>query len=117
MARCRALILPGLEDFGITPVQAQAAGRPVIAFGGGGALDTVIPGLTGERFPEMTVDSLKEVWRNFDERAYNSQEIRARARRFDTGAFLKRINAFVEQAWDAQRSGRQFQFRDPLQGD
>ena len=116
-ARCRALILPGLEDFGITPVQAQAAGRPVIAFGGGGALDTVIPGLTGEHFPEMTVDSLKEVWRNFDERAYNSQEIRAHARRFDSSAFLERINAFVEQAWDAHSSGKKFQYRDPLDGD
>ena len=76
-----------LEDFGITPVQAQAAGRPVIAFGGGGALDTVIPGLTGEHFPEMTIDSLKEVWRNFDERAYNPQEIRKHARQFDASVF------------------------------
>ncbi len=117
MARCRALVLPGLEDFGITPVQAQAAGRPVIAFGGGGALDTVIPGLTGERFPEMTVESLKEVWRNFDERAYNSQEIRAQAKRFDTSAFLERINAFIRQAWDARASGQTFQYRDPLVGD
>ena len=116
MARCKALILPGLEDFGITPVQAQAAGRPVIAFGGGGALDTVIPGLTGAHFPESTVDSLKEVWRNFDESAYNSQEIRAHARKFDTSAFLERMNAFLEQAWEAQTSGQKFQFRDPLDG-
>lgn len=117
MAKCRALILPGLEDFGITPVQAQAAGRPVIAFGGGGALDTVIPGLTGEHFPEMTEDSLKEVWRNFDERAYNSQEIRAHARRFDTSVFVERIDAFVRQAWDAKTAGQRFHFRDPLNDD
>lgn len=117
MARSKALILPGLEDFGITPVQAQAAGRPVIAFGGGGALDTVIPGVTGEHFSDMSVDSLKEVWRNFDERAYNSQEIRAHARRFDTSAFLRRINAFVEQAWDAHTAGQKFLYRDPLDGD
>ena len=116
MSKCRALILPGLEDFGITPVQAQAAGRPVIAFGGGGALDTVIPGLTGEHFPKMTVNSLKEVWRNFDERAYNSQEIRAHARRFDTGVFVKRIDAFVRQAWDAKTAGLKFQYRDPWDG-
>jgi len=116
MAKCRALILPGLEDFGITPVQAQAAGRPVIAFGGGGALDTVIPGLTGEHFPELNADSLKEVWRNFDEHAYNSQEIRAHARKFDTSAFLERIDAFVRQAWDAKSAGLKFQYRDPLDG-
>jgi glycosyltransferase involved in cell wall biosynthesis len=60
MARCKALLFPGLEDFGITPVQAQAAGRPVIAFKGGGALDTVIDGVTGILFEEQTVESLME---------------------------------------------------------
>src|SRR5262249_13857962 len=58
MARCKAFIFPGMEDFGITPVQAQAAGRPVIAYQGGGALDTVVPGVTGEFFNDLTVDSL-----------------------------------------------------------
>ncbi len=114
LARCKALIFPGLEDFGIAPVQAQAAGRPVIAFGAGGALDTVVPGVTGEHFPEMTIDSLKEVWRNFDERAYNPQEIRRHARKFDTSLFVKRINAFVEQAWRARTSNQKFQYRDPV---
>lgn len=114
MARCKALIFPGLEDFGIAPVQAQAAGRPVIAFGDGGALDTVIPGVTGEHFPELTVDSLKEVWRNFDERAYNPQEIRLQARKFDVSVFVARISAYVEQAWAAHSSGRSFQYQDPI---
>ena len=114
MARCRALIFPGLEDFGIAPVQAQAAGRPVIAYGGGGALDTVIPGLTGEHFPEMTVDSLKAVWRTFDERQYNPAAIRRHARAFDVGVFDARITAFVEQAWRAHQCNQTFQFRDPV---
>jgi len=114
MARCKALIFPGLEDFGIAPVQAQAAGRPVIAFGDGGALDTVIPGVTGEHFPELTVDSLKGVWRNFDERAYNPQEIRLQAKKFDVSAFVARISAFVEQAWAAHSSGQAFQYQDPI---
>ena len=60
-AGAKAFIFPGLEDFGIAPVEAQAAGRPVIAFAGGGALDTVIPGETGEFFTEQTVESLKAV--------------------------------------------------------
>ena len=113
MARCKALIFPGLEDFGIAPVQAQAAGRPVIAFSGGGALDTVMPGVTGERFTEMTAECLKEVWREFDYSAYNPQEIRRQARKFDVSVFVGRIDAFVRQAWHARQSNQAFQFRDP----
>jgi glycosyltransferase involved in cell wall biosynthesis len=101
MARCKAFLFPGLEDFGITPVQAQAAGRPVIAFGGGGALDTVIPNKTGELFNEMTVDGLVEVMQRFDANAYNPLEIRAHALKFDTSVFDSQIKAFVEQTWEA----------------
>lgn len=114
MAGCRALIFPGLEDFGITPLQAQAAGRPVIAYGGGGALDTVIPGVTGEHFPEMAADGLKAVWRRFDERLYNPEAIRQHARNFDVSVFDARIKAFVEQAWRAHQGNQAFQFRDPV---
>ena len=114
MARCKALIFPGLEDFGIAPVQAQAAGRPVIAFSGGGALDTVMPGVTGERFTEMTAECLKEVWREFDYSAYNPQEIQGQARKFDVSVFAERIEAFVRQAWHAHESNQVFQFRDPV---
>ena len=95
MAQCRALLFPGLEDFGITPVQAQAAGRPVIAYRGGGALDTVRAGVTGAFFDQLTADSLKEVWRNFDAFAYNPQQIRSHARQFDTSAFCRRLDAFI----------------------
>ena len=114
MAGCRALIFPGLEDFGITPVQAQAAGRPVIAFAGGGALDTVEAGLSGEFFVEPSVDSLKAVWREFDPDAYNPGEIRQRALRYDTAIFTRRISEFVEQAWQAHQAGREFEFQDPV---
>lgn len=106
MARCKAFLFPGLEDFGITPVQAQAAGRPVIAYGGGGALDTVIPGKTGELFDEMTVESLAAILRNFDVKRYNSSEIRAHALQFDTAVFNQQITAYVEQAWDKFSKGR-----------
>ncbi|MCY3781209.1 MAG: glycosyltransferase [Chloroflexi bacterium] len=114
MANCKALIFPGLEDFGITPVQAQAAGRPVIAFRGGGALDTVLPATTGEFFSRATVESLKEVWRNFDPDAYNPEEIRHHARRFDTSIFVDRIGAYVEQAWQARQSKGRFHYQDPV---
>ena len=74
-AGAKAFIFPGLEDFGIAPVEAQAAGRPVIAFAGGGALDTVIPGETGEFFTEQTVESLKVVLIGFDPAAYETRRV------------------------------------------
>lgn len=103
MARCKAFLFPGLEDFGITPVQAQAAGRPVIAYAGGGALDTVLPGKTGELFEEMTVDSLMKVMQHFDSHAYEPEALRAHALRFDTRVFERALTHFVEQAWDQHR--------------
>jgi len=99
MAGCRAFIFPGLEDFGITPVQAQAAGRPVIAYGGGGALDTVIPGVTGEYFAEMTVDSLAAAISAFDPARYDPARIRAHADRFDTRHFNTQMMQFVDDRW------------------
>ena len=114
MARCKALLFPGLEDFGIAPVQAQAAGRPVIAYKGGGALDTVVPSETGEFFEAATVDSLKSVWRRFDADAYDPETIRRHALRFDTAVFRQRISAYVEQAWLAHQARTQFQFHDPV---
>lgn len=114
MARCKAFIFPGLEDFGITPVQAQAAGRPVIAFGGGGALDTVIPGKTGEHFQEMTVDALAVVMQHFDPAHYNPQTIRQHAERFDSRVFEQQIRSFMEQSWDAFRHKKAFLWDNPV---
>ena len=114
MAKCKALIFPGLEDFGITPVQAQAAGRPVIAYRGGGALDTVAPAVTGEFFDQASADSLKSVWLRFDADAYDPDIVRRNALRFDTAVFRERISAFVEQAWRAHQARHKFQFQDPV---
>jgi glycosyltransferase involved in cell wall biosynthesis len=100
MARCRALIFPGLEDFGIVPVQVQAAGRPVIAFRGGGALDTVIPGHTGEFFDEQSTEALAAVLQRFDANAYDPQNIRAHAMRFDSAVFRQAITGYVQRAWE-----------------
>jgi glycosyltransferase involved in cell wall biosynthesis len=102
-ARCRAFVFPGFEDFGITPVQAQAAGRPVIAYGAGGAMDTVIPGKTGVHFYEQTVEALMEVLNNFDESAYDSQQIRQHALQFDSSVFEEQITGFVQQAWEGRK--------------
>ncbi len=114
MAKCKALLFPGLEDFGITPVQAQAAGRPVIAYQGGGALDTVLPGRTGEFFSEPAVDSLKSVLLRFEAGAYDPEAIRRHALQFDTAVFRERISAYVDQAWQARQARSKFQFQDPV---
>lgn len=91
MARCRAFVFPGQEDFGITPLEANAAGRPVIAFGGGGALDTVMEGLNGVLFHTPTVDALAECLRAFDAGAFNTEQIRAHAEKFDTRVFQQEL--------------------------
>ncbi len=94
-AGAKAFVFPGLEDFGIAPVEAQAAGRPVIAYRGGGALDTVIPGHTGEFFAEPTVESLKMALATFDPAAYDPSACRANAERFGTERFEGELVAFV----------------------
>jgi glycosyltransferase involved in cell wall biosynthesis len=94
-AGARAFIFPGLEDFGITPVQAQAAGRPVIAYAGGGALDTVQDGVTGVHFREPTVASLKEALLRFQSLRFDPREQCAAAAKFDTSVFVQQLGAFV----------------------
>ncbi|MCA2980982.1 MAG: glycosyltransferase [Myxococcaceae bacterium] len=84
----RALVFPGLEDFGITPLEAQACGRPVIAYGAGGALETVTS-RTGVFFHEQTVDAVVAAVRAFEvfERGFSPAEARAQAQRFTRAAF------------------------------
>jgi glycosyltransferase involved in cell wall biosynthesis len=95
MAHCRAFIFPGLEDFGITPVQAQAAGRPIIAFAGGGVLDTVTEGVTGVLFREPTPPSLAAAVRSFNDSRFHPATIREFALRFDTRVFKRKLSEFI----------------------
>ena len=95
MARCQAFVFPGLEDFGLTPVEVQASGRPVIAYAGGGALDTVIPGLTGALFSPQTADALADVVAAFDPSAYDPALCRRNAERFDTPVFRCKLARFI----------------------
>jgi len=97
LAGCRAFVFPGLEDFGLTPVQAMAAGRPVIAYAGGGALDYVVEGVTGAFFYEQTVAALVEAVRHFDEAAFDPEVICSHAQQFDVEVFKERLGAFVEE--------------------
>ncbi len=90
MARCKALIFPGEEDFGIVPVEVMASGRPVIAFGKGGALETVIEGKTGMFFHEQTAESLNTVITRFEaefDGNFNPADLIAHASNFSEQAF------------------------------
>lgn len=103
-AHAKAFIFPGLEDFGITPVQSQAAGRPVIAYKGGGALDTVIEGKTGAFFDEQTVESLMQVLQVFDANDYNPSDCREHALKFDTSIFKQQLSSTIDRAWEEFQS-------------
>jgi glycosyltransferase involved in cell wall biosynthesis len=96
-ARCRAFLFPGEEDFGISPLEAQACGRPAVAYAAGGALDTVVPGVTGELFQEQTVDALAAVLKAFDAARYDPERIRAHALQFDSSVFKQRMKELVER--------------------
>ena len=103
LRRCRALILPGAEDFGMTAVEAQAAGRPVIAFGKGGALESVIEGQTGLFFREQTAESLAAAIRDVGARSWDSETCRVNARRFGKEPFLRAIEEEIARALDQRR--------------
>jgi len=101
---CRALIFPGEEDFGIVPVEAMACGRPVIAYGRGGALETVIPRgsdqpPTGLFFKEQNVESLTEAIKEFEkmEKEFNPQAIRGHAESFERQLFKERFQELVNK--------------------
>jgi glycosyltransferase involved in cell wall biosynthesis len=86
-ARCHAYLVPGVEDFGIAPVEAMAAGKPVIAFRGGGATETVVEGRTGIFFDSQDAAGLAEAIERVDTQVFLPAVIRARAEEFSTDVF------------------------------
>lgn len=106
---CRALLFPGEEDFGIVPLEAMASGRPVIAFGSGGALDTVVPGRTGAFFQHPTSSSLEAAILDFEkiEDTFEPQAIRRHAQTFSREVFRRKLTAFINAAL-AERERRPY---------
>ncbi len=102
-ARCRAVIFPGVEDFGIVPLEANAAGRPVIAFARGGALETIVAGKTGVFFHAQTPDALAEVVAATDVTRFDARVLRAHAEQFSQPRFHSQIARFIEDKWRAVR--------------
>lgn len=96
-SRCRAFVFPGEEDFGITPLEAMAAGRPVIAFAGGGALDSVAEGVTGRFFYEPSPAALAVAVAESRGDTYDAKAIRAHAERYGLDVFLRRMRDVIDQ--------------------
>jgi glycosyltransferase involved in cell wall biosynthesis len=101
MQRARAFIFAAEEDFGIVAVEAQACGAPVIAFGRGGATETVKDGTTGIFFQEQTVESLAEAVHRFEGMTFDAGACRANAVRFAPERFRQEFSGFVESEWQA----------------
>ena len=129
-AHCRALLFAADEDFGMVPLEAQSYGRPVIAFGKGGSLETVVGtftplselkgepegAITGVFFPEQTADSLAKAMLSFEsfEGKFVPKYIQSHARRFDTSIFLARMRKYISSVM-AKPSN--FETLDPAETD
>jgi glycosyltransferase involved in cell wall biosynthesis len=92
---CRALIFPGEEDFGLTPIEANACGAPVIAFRKGGVVESVVDGVTGIFFDEQTEDSLIEAVKKFEISKFDINACRAQSLKFDTEVFKEKFSDYI----------------------
>ncbi|MDE2571087.1 MAG: glycosyltransferase [bacterium] len=99
----RVVLVPGTEDYGLVPVEAAACGRPTLAFGAGGALETVVPGVTGEFFHEETAESLAGALRSFEPGRYDPSRLRAHAEGFSPPRFIQRLQEIVEETREKHR--------------
>jgi glycosyltransferase involved in cell wall biosynthesis len=95
-ARCRALIFPGEEDFGMVPVEAMASGRPVVAFGRGGATETVAQGLSGVFFAEQTVEAISSAVKTLAAIEIDPKMIAAHASRFGRDQFFQKMRTHID---------------------
>ena len=111
-ARCRALVFPAVEDFGITPLEAAAAGRPTIALARGGALETMVGLDAGDAAPtavffgEQTVEALIEAIARFEraEARFDGKALRARAEAFDRPVFKQKLGDYITARWNEFRA-------------
>lgn len=94
-AGCEAVIFPSEDDFGIVPVEAMAAGKPVIAYGQGGALETIVDGVTGVFFAQQTAESVEDAIQRFESLTFDSSRIRQHAQVFSRERFQTEFSRFV----------------------
>lgn len=107
LGKARAIVHAGEEDFGIALVEAQASGCPVISYGGGGALETVIPGKTGEFFAEQSVDSIIEAVESFEKNRsqFELSDLLQNAQRFRKERFAEQFASLVQREWERMIGG------------
>jgi glycosyltransferase involved in cell wall biosynthesis len=103
-ARCRALIFPGEEDFGMVPVEAMASGRPVVAFGRGGATETVAEGVSGIFFTDQTVDAISSAVKDLANIDIDPEKIAAHANQFGRDQFFQKMRTHIDRLL-AERAG------------
>jgi glycosyltransferase involved in cell wall biosynthesis len=103
-ARCRALIFPGEEDFGMVPVEAMASGRPVVAFGRGGATETVAKGVSGVFFAEQSVEAISSAVRSLEDIEFDPEKIVAHARQFGRDQFFQKMRAHIDRLVENKRN-------------
>jgi len=103
LGNARAAILPGEEDFGLVPLEAAAAGRPTIAYRGGGALETIVESETGIFFDAPEAESLAAVLRTFDASRFDAQRLRAHAEKFAPPQFVRRLRDIVARVYREKR--------------
>lgn len=99
MQACKALVFPTKEDLGIVPLEAQAAGKPVIAYRAAGALETVVEGKTGVFFDQQSEQAIIKVLENFDEKKFSPAVCREQAEKFSKEEFKRKFRFFVEEAY------------------
>ena len=102
--KAQGLLIPGEEDFGITALEAQACGTPVIAFGKGGAVETVVPWETGLLYQDLSVSGLAGALDKFRRLEFNKSVLRSNAMKFSRPAFKEKLVSFIETAWREFRS-------------
>lgn len=101
LANCNAVIQTQFEDFGLVPLEANAAGKPVIAYGSGGVLDSMVPNVSCQFFGEQTSESLKQVLVGFDNKKYDINECIKNAERFDKSVFKQNMLNYINNSFSA----------------
>jgi glycosyltransferase involved in cell wall biosynthesis len=105
-AESRALLFPGFEDFGLTPLEAMASSRPVVAYGRGGALETVVDGVTGVLFGEQTAESLGAALARLEASDFAPAALARHAAGYDEAVFAASMRALIDETWQAHQDRR-----------